>query len=273
MLIPKNSKQAFIFSPWISSGSWAGDYAQGKESFLDSLILTGTLKVKQLKVTLQPNQISVLKNSVNATFSVHQDYKQDHEETGNANSSCVRKPVVTSSLEGKEHSWKLNWFCWQYEIDPDEFFFSLLNVWVLQPLWSTPSPPEWQLKNRNPIAIHFYQKLHFNSTNGNPRDKCDILVKTWSRCNLTAQFPGCFCSRVKPKGEFPGSLVVKTSPFNAGGAGSIPGLEAKIPPTLTAKKTEHRQQKRYCNKSNKDFKNGLQKKKNLKKKRERERKA
>ena len=44
--------------------------------------------------------------------------------------------------------------------------------------------------------------------------------------------------------------MVKTSPSNAGGAGSIPGPEAKIPPA-----SEHREQKRYCNKSNKDFKN------------------
>ena len=57
--------------------------------------------------------------------------------------------------------------------------------------------------------------------------------------------------------DFPGGPVVKKLPSNAGGVGSIPGLEAKIPPTLTAKKTEHRQQKQYCNKSNKDFKNGL----------------
>ena len=29
--------------------------------------------------------------------------------------------------------------------------------------------------------------------------------------------------------NFPGGPVVKTSPFNAGGAGSIPGWTAKIP--------------------------------------------
>ena len=33
-------------------------------------------------------------------------------------------------------------------------------------------------------------------------------------------------------GDFPGSPVVKTSPSNAGGAGSIPGQGAKIPHAL-----------------------------------------
>ena len=56
--------------------------------------------------------------------------------------------------------------------------------------------------------------------------------------------------------------MVTTSPSNAGSADSIPGLGAKIPCTQNAKcKTEQ-----YCNKFNKDFKNGPhQKKKSLKK--------
>ena len=36
----------------------------------------------------------------------------------------------------------------------------------------------------------------------------------------------------KPQGDFPGSPVVKTSPSNAGGVGSIPGQGAKIPHAL-----------------------------------------
>ena len=39
--------------------------------------------------------------------------------------------------------------------------------------------------------------------------------------------------------DFPGSPVVKTSPSNAGGAGSIPGLRAKIS-CLEAKKPKHK---------------------------------
>ena len=47
--------------------------------------------------------------------------------------------------------------------------------------------------------------------------------------------------------------MVKTSPSNAGGAGSIPGQGAKIPHALGPKKQNVRQ-KQYCNKFNKDFK-------------------
>ena len=63
--------------------------------------------------------------------------------------------------------------------------------------------------------------------------------------------------------------MVKTSRSNAGRSGSIPGLGAKIPTCLEAKKPK---QKQYCKKKkkkkfNEDFKNGPhRKKKNLKKK-------
>ena len=58
-------------------------------------------------------------------------------------------------------------------------------------------------------------------------------------------------------GDFPGSPVVKTSPPNAGGGGSIPGQGAKIlhaswPENQNIKKTEQ---------INKDFKNGPHQKK------------
>ena len=59
--------------------------------------------------------------------------------------------------------------------------------------------------------------------------------------------------------------MVKTSPSSAGGAGSIPGRGAKIP-HASQPKNQNIKQKQYCNKFNKDFKNGPhQKKKNLKK--------
>ena len=54
--------------------------------------------------------------------------------------------------------------------------------------------------------------------------------------------------------DFPGSPVVKTSPCNAEGAGSIPGQGAKIPHASGPKKQNIRS-KQYCNKFNKDFKN------------------
>ena len=50
--------------------------------------------------------------------------------------------------------------------------------------------------------------------------------------------------------------MVKTSPSNAGGAGSIPGQEAKIPHAVQAKK-QNIKQKQYCNRFDKHFNNGL----------------
>ena len=66
--------------------------------------------------------------------------------------------------------------------------------------------------------------------------------------------------------DFPGGPVVKTLPSIAGSAGSIPGQEAKIPHALWPK-NQNIKQKQYCNKFNKDFKNGphQKKKKTLKK--------
>ena len=58
--------------------------------------------------------------------------------------------------------------------------------------------------------------------------------------------------------------MVKTSPSNAGGAGSITGQGAKIPHASWPKK-QNIKQKQDCNKINKDFKNGPHQK-NLKKK-------
>ena len=59
--------------------------------------------------------------------------------------------------------------------------------------------------------------------------------------------------------------MVKTSPSNAGGVGSIPGWGAKTP-HVSGPKNQNIKQKQNCNKFNKDFKNGPhQKKKNLKK--------
>ena len=51
--------------------------------------------------------------------------------------------------------------------------------------------------------------------------------------------------------DFPGGPVVKTSPSNAGGAGSIPGPRAKIP-RASQPKNQNIKQKQYCNKFNKD---------------------
>ena len=60
--------------------------------------------------------------------------------------------------------------------------------------------------------------------------------------------------------------MVKTSPSNAGGIGSIPGWGAKIPHPPWPE-NQNIKQKQYCNTFNKDFKKwSTSKKKNLKKK-------
>ena len=48
--------------------------------------------------------------------------------------------------------------------------------------------------------------------------------------------------------------MIKTSPFNAEGAGLISGRGAKIPHGLMAKKNQNTKQKQYCNTFNKDLK-------------------
>ena len=59
----------------------------------------------------------------------------------------------------------------------------------------------------------------------------------------------------KQQEDFPVSSVVKTSPSNARGVGSIPVQGTKIPHASWAKKQKHTK-KQCCNKFNKDFKNG-----------------
>ena len=63
--------------------------------------------------------------------------------------------------------------------------------------------------------------------------------------------------------DFPGGPVVKTSPSSVGGAGSIAGQGAKIP-HASRPKNQIIKQKQYCNKFNKDFKNGPHQKKKKK---------
>ena len=61
--------------------------------------------------------------------------------------------------------------------------------------------------------------------------------------------------------DFPGGPVVKTLPSNAGGVGPIPCWGAKIP-HVSGSKNQNIKQKQYCNKFDKDFKNGPHQKKN-----------
>ena len=66
--------------------------------------------------------------------------------------------------------------------------------------------------------------------------------------------------------DFPGGPVVKISSSSAAGVGLIPFQGTKIPHALQPKKSKNIKQKQYCNKFNKDFKNGPYQKKILKKK-------
>ena len=65
--------------------------------------------------------------------------------------------------------------------------------------------------------------------------------------------------------DLPGGPVVKTSPSNAGGVGSIPGQGVKIP-HVSQPKNQNIKQKQYCNKFNKDLKKWSTSKKSLKRK-------
>ena len=56
--------------------------------------------------------------------------------------------------------------------------------------------------------------------------------------------------------DFPGGPVVKTSPSNAGVTGSISGRGGAKIPRASRSKNPNVKQKQYCNKFNKDFKNG-----------------
>ena len=66
-------------------------------------------------------------------------------------------------------------------------------------------------------------------------------------------------------GDVPGGPVVGTSPSSAGGVRSIPGRGAKIP-HASRPKNQNIKQKQYCNKFNKNFKNGPHQKKKILKK-------
>ena len=67
--------------------------------------------------------------------------------------------------------------------------------------------------------------------------------------------------------------MVKTSPSNAGDAGSIPGWGVKIPRALGSKKKQTIKQKLYCKKFTKDFKNGPHQRKHKRKQKKTKKKA
>ena len=92
--------------------------------------------------------------------------------------------------------------------------------------------------------------------------KWKVKVKMLSRVQLLAT-PWTAAYQAPPSMGFSRqeySPVVEISPSKAGGAGSILGQSAKIPYALWPK-SQNIKQKQYCNKFNKDFKNGPHQKK------------
>ena len=63
--------------------------------------------------------------------------------------------------------------------------------------------------------------------------------------------------------DFPGGLAIRTLPSNAGAVGSLPLQGTKIP-HASRSKNQNIKQKQYCNKFNKDFKNGSHQKNKVK---------
>ena len=61
--------------------------------------------------------------------------------------------------------------------------------------------------------------------------------------------------------DFPGGPAIKTSPSNVGSVGSIPGRGSKTP-HASRPKNWNMNQKQYCNRFSKDFKNGPREKQN-----------
>ena len=64
-------------------------------------------------------------------------------------------------------------------------------------------------------------------------------------------------------GDFSGGPFVKTLPLNTGGTCLIPGQGIKFLHASWPKKKKNVEQKQYCNKFNKGYKNGPNQKKNL----------
>ena len=88
-----------------------------------------------------------------------------------------------------------------------------------------------------------------------------IFEEPQNRSFLTRELRRAYVIKAS-RWDFPGGLVVGTSPSNAGGAGSIPGRGAGIP-HASRPKDQSIKQKQYCNKFNKDFKDGPHQQKNL----------
>ena len=68
---------------------------------------------------------------------------------------------------------------------------------------------------------------------GNPTECASQQTVRWKGTGENSEM------KINLRGDFPGGPVVKTLPSNAGGAGSIPGQEAKIPHASQQKKKKH----------------------------------
>ena len=110
--------------------------------------------------------------------------------------------------------------------------------------------------------LHCRQILYWLSHWGSP----DVYL---SHCLITPAWGHwdqrkLSCGKIVHCWDFPCGLVVKTSPSNAGCV-SIHGQWAMVP-NVFWQKHQNKKQKQYCNKFNKEFKNRLPWKRNLKNK-------
>ena len=86
-------------------------------------------------------------------------------------------------------------------------------------------------------------------------EACGILAKQIPTCAILLQ---SLLIKLHASQDFPGGPV-RLHTSKTAGAGSIPGLRAKMPYD-SGPKNQHIKEQQYCKKFNKDFKNGPHKK-------------
>ena len=124
-------------------------------------------------------------------------------------------------------------------------------------------PCPQMLERERTLWCHFYKSTNPSMRappswpNHLPKDPHPNTIR-WKMWFQHMNFQGMQTLSLKQElWGFPGGPVVKTSPSNAGGAGSIPGQGAKIPHTSWPEnqniKIKIKTQKQYYNKFNEDF--------------------
>ena len=92
------------------------------------------------------------------------------------------------------------------------------------------------------------------------RERARFPPHWWSRVETCSGIILAFRNTEMTTWDFPGGPVAETSPSDGGGTSSSPSWGARDPICLMGKKSEHKQQKWYCNKFNQDCKQSISKK-------------